>query len=116
MSPTADWSALGAKSRKFRRNLALTEMRIVRSLRAQQVSWSSNPWTNTWGSASCPLNCIVMRATRQLHDWNYERPGFSMARMLSKLDMFLAAHCQSIDFTEGKWLRYQPDTSQFRLA
>ena len=39
-----------------------------------------------------------------------------MARMLSKLDMFLAAHCQSIDFTEGKWLRYQRDTGQFRLA
>ena len=51
-----------SKSRKFRRNLSLTEMRIVRSLRASR-ELVIKPADKTWGSASCPLTGIVTRAT-----------------------------------------------------
>ena len=104
-----------SKSRKFRRNLSLTEMRIVRSLRASR-ELVIKPADKNLGLCVMSIDWYRDEGYRQLRDGNYERPGFSMARMLSKLDMFLAAHCQSIDFTEGKWLRYQRDTGQFRLA
>ena len=51
-----------SKSRKFRRNLSLTEMRIVRSLRASR-ELVIKPADKNLGSASCPLTGIVTRAT-----------------------------------------------------
>ena len=73
-----------SKSRKFRRNLSLTEMRIVRSLRASR-ELVIKPADKNLGLCVMSIDWYRDEGYRQLRDGNYERPGFSMARMLSKI-------------------------------
>ena len=102
-------------SRKFRRNLSMAEMRIMRSLRASR-ELVIKPADKNLGLCVISIDWYIDEGYRQMRAGNYERPSFSMASMLSKLDTFLAAHSRSIDYTEGKWLRHQRQTGQFRLA
>ena len=81
------------------------------------MSWSSKPADKNLGLCVISIDWHIDEGYRQMRAGNYERPfSFSMASMLSKLDTFLAAHSRSIDYTEGKWLRHQRQTGQFRLA
>ncbi len=101
-------------SRKFKRNLSWSEMRVMRSLRASR-ELVIKPADKNLGLCVISIDWYLDEGNRQLRAGNYNRPGFSMATVLSKLDMFLAAHGRSIDYTESKWLRHQRETGQFRL-
>jgi hypothetical protein len=90
-------------------------MRIVRSLRASR-ELVIKPADKNLGLCVMSIDWYLDEGYRQMRAGNYERVPFSMASMLSKLDMFLAEHCRSINYTEGRWLRHQRNTGQFRLA
>jgi hypothetical protein len=102
-------------SRKFRRNLSMSEMRVLRSLRASH-ELVVKPADKNLGLCVMSRQWYVAEGLRQLRGGNYEQPhNFSMDSMLSKLDTFLAVHTK-IPYAELKWLRHQRATGHFRLA
>jgi hypothetical protein len=103
-------------SRKFRRNLTMSEMRVMRSLRSSH-ELVIKPADKNLGLCVMTIDWYVAEGTRQMRAGNYEQTcDFSMAAMLSKWDHFLAAHGESINYAETKWLRHQRATGRFRLA
>ena len=103
-------------SRKFRRNLTTSEVRVMRSLRTSRELFIK-PADKNLGLCVMTIDWYVAEGNRQMRAGNYEQTrDFSMAAMLSKFDTFIAAHGQSISYTEARWLGHQRLTGQFRLA
>ena len=103
-------------SRKFRRNLTTSEVRVMRSLRTSR-ELVIKPADKNLGLCVMTIDWYVAEGNRQMRAGNYEQTrDFSMAAMLSKFDTFIAAHGQSISYTEARWLGHQRLTGQFRLA
>ena len=103
-------------SRKFRRNLTASEVRVMRSLRTSR-ELVIKPADKNLGLCVMTIDWYVAEGNRQMRAGNYEQTrDFSMAAMLSKFDTFIAAHGQSISYTEARWLGHQRLTGQFRLA
>ena len=103
-------------SRKFRRNVSIAEMRVLRSLRASR-ELVIKPADKNLGLCVMSINWYVAEGLRQLRAGNYEQiRDFSMAAMLAKMDDFLRAHGRSMNYSEARWLRHQRATGQFRLA
>ena len=109
-------SRFASTSRKFKRNLTMSEMRVMRSLRSCR-ELVIKPADKNLGLCVMTIDWYVAEGIRQMRAGNYEQVhNFSMAAMLSRLDQFLAAHGGSINRAEAKWLRHKRMTGQFRLA
>ena len=103
-------------SRKFRRNLTTSEVRVMRSLRTSR-ELVIKPADKNLGLCVMTIDWYVAEGNRQMRAGNCEQTrDFSMAAMLSRFDTFIAAHGQSISYTEARWLGHQRLTGQFRLA